>query len=231
MTDERTLAFLRELERTDETVAAELAGLDRLAHETEDVRERAAALAAFLERLPAERERARAASDDTRAELEARRDALARAEAELGEEERRGDGERLAAARRAERRTRDLVRMGERRLAASEADGERLEVKARDAARDSELVLARGAELAAALRERPGLAEGAGEAPASGLDDVARWATNARAALFVARGRLAAERDAVIRQANEVGAAVLGEPLSAQSAALVARRVEETRDR
>ena len=61
--------------------------------------------------------------------------------------------------------------------------------------------------------------------------DLATWATEARAALFVARGRLAAERDAVIRQANELAALVLGEPLSVQSAGLVARRVEQSRPR
>ena len=56
------------------------------------------------------------------------------------------------------------------------------------------------------------------------------WAGRARAALFVARGGLAAERDAVVRQANELGALVLGEPLTAGGPASVARRIEGAPD-
>ncbi|MDQ3857803.1 MAG: hypothetical protein M3327_05050, partial [Actinomycetota bacterium] len=74
-----------------------------------------------------------------------------------------------------------------------------------------------------------GLGSAAGAEAGPTLADVARWATEARAALFVARGRLAAEREALIRQANELGTVVLGEPLASQSAALVARRVEVAR--
>jgi hypothetical protein len=44
--------------------------------------------------------------------------------------------------------------------------------------------------------------------------------------LLVARSQLAAERDAVLRQANELGAVLLGEALPPTSAAAVARRVE-----
>jgi hypothetical protein len=57
---------------------------------------------------------------------------------------------------------------------------------------------------------------------------VAEWGTRARAALLVARSQLASERDAVVRQANELGASVLGEPLPALSAGEIARRVEGT---
>lgn len=229
MTDERTLAFLRDLARTDEAAAAALGELDALARETDDVRARAAGLEAFLARLPDERERVRTALEVARADLESRRAGLADAQAELAEAEKRRDAERLGGARRAEQRARDLVRMAERRLAAVTDESERLEAEADAAARESDAVVARAGEVAAALRGRPSLAEGAGEAPAGGLREVAHWATNARATLFVARGRLASEREAVIRQANEVGAAFLGEPLAAQSAALVARRVEERR--
>ena len=64
----------------------------------------------------------------------------------------------------------------------------------------------------ARLAERPGLPDAAGRAPGESLDELADWATEARAALLVARSNLAAQRDAVIRQANELGALVLGEP-------------------
>ncbi len=61
------------------------------------------------------------------------------------------------------------------------------------------------------------------------LEELAAWATETRAALYVRRAQAAAQREAAIRQANELGSALLGEPLVAQSAALVARRVEEAR--
>ena len=53
------------------------------------------------------------------------------------------------------------------------------------------------------------------------------WSEIARASLFVARGQLSAEREAVIRQANELGALALGEPLSAMGTGALARRVEQ----
>ncbi|MDQ3891244.1 MAG: hypothetical protein M3312_11945, partial [Actinomycetota bacterium] len=76
---------------------------------------------------------------------------------------------------------------------------------------------------------RPQLAEHGGAAPGPGLAGVSTWATSARAALFVARGGLVSEREAVIRQANELGALVLGEPLTSATPSLVARRIEEMR--
>jgi hypothetical protein len=51
----------------------------------------------------------------------------------------------------------------------------------------------------------------------------------AGAALFVARGSVAAERDAVIRQANELASAMLGEPVAAGSVAVVRRQLERNR--
>ncbi len=231
MADECTLAFLRGLERTDETVAAALAELDGLAAETERVRARASELERLLERLPEDRKRVRATLEEASSEIASRRETHERAELELDEAERGDDKRRLAAARRAEVRARDLVGMAQRRLDVAEGEAERREAEARAAKRESEAVVADARELAATLREHRALAAGAGEPPGATLPAVARWATNARAALFVARARLSAEREAVIRQANEVGASVLGEPLSAQSAALVARRVEQAQDR
>jgi hypothetical protein len=96
-----------------------------------------------------------------------------------------------------------------------------------DAADEEAKELARRAgELAGALAERPRLAADAGAPPEESLPGIAEWGTRARAALLVSRGQLAAERDAVIRQANELGSLVLGEPLTTTSAAGVVRRVE-----
>jgi hypothetical protein len=69
------------------------------------------------------------------------------------------------------------------------------------------------------------VAEGAGVAPAAGLRPVREWTREARAAIFVARGSLARERETIVRQANELGTAVLGEPVTALTVAAVTERV------
>ena len=228
MTD-AAVEFIRELERADEEVARVLAELDELARTANEVRVRAVALEAFFLRLPAQRERADAAVADLAREVESRADALERARRELATAEGGRDAERLAAARRLEVRTRDALRTAQRRYDGALAEKERLEAEADERGREVPQVEARAREIATLLRGRPRLAEQAGAEPRPGLAGVAAWAGNARAALFVARGALASERDAVIRQANELGALVLGEPLTASSASLVARRVEQAR--
>ena len=231
MSEDRRIAFLRELERADEAASVVIAELDELAREIDALRERAVELEAFLIRLPAERERLAAGSDAADREVAAARDALAAAEVELAAAEREGKRERLAAARRAEVRTRDALRDAERRATEFRARSERLEEEARGAADETPRLEERARALAAALRGRPRLAERVGEAPGAGLAEIADWASNALAALFVARGGLASERDAVIRQANELGALVLGEPLTSASPSTVARRVEQALER
>ena len=101
-----------------------------------------------------------------------------------------------------------------------------LEADAADAEAEIPVLAGRARELAEALSRRPRLASEAAAAPGPDLERIAEWATQARAALFVARGALAAERDALIRQASELGSAVLGEPIAAAGAAEIVRRVE-----
>ena len=74
---------------------------------------------------------------------------------------------------------------------------------------------------------RPRLTGEAVADPGSGPGGVAEWGTRARAALLVARSQLVTERDAVVRQANELGTALLGEALPPLGTAAVARRVEQ----
>lgn len=231
MLDDRRVAFLRELERADEAASAVLAELDELTTEIEALRARAGELDAFLARLPGERARLAEATGEADREAAATREALAAAEGELAAAEREGKRERIAAARRAEVRTRDVLRGAERRLADLRARSARLEEDAEEAARETPRLEERAHGYADALRGRPRLAERAGVQPAPGLAGVGEWAAHALAALFVARGGLASERDAVIRQANELGALVLGEPLTAASASSVARRVERALER
>jgi chromosome segregation ATPase len=223
---DRRLAFIRELEQADEAVAALLAELDELYEACEAVRGRALELETFYARLPAERAAAARAAEEARAAAGESRAAAERAAEELRAAEASGEGERLAAARRFDVRARDTVRTIERRLREAEQEAERLEGRADAAGEEAKELARRARRLAAALAERPRLAAESGAPPEEGLAGIAEWGTRARAALLVARGQLAADRDAVVRQANELGALVLGEPLTATSAAGVVQRVE-----
>ncbi|MGH3024613.1 MAG: hypothetical protein ACRDNI_13225 [Gaiellaceae bacterium] len=223
---DRRLAFLRELERADEAVAAVLTELEELYADCERVRTRALELEAFLARLPASREAAATAQAESRRAAEEARATVQAAEEELRAADTAGDDEGIAAARRFVLRARDALGIAERRAAAAVEEVARLERETEAAAHEEGILSERSRELATALAERPRLATEAGAAPEPGLAGIADWGTRARAALLVARGQLAAERDAVVRQANELGTLVLGEPLTATSAAGVARRVE-----
>jgi hypothetical protein len=224
--DDRRLAFIRELEQADEAVSVVLIELDELYEECERVRERALELEAFFVRLPDTSTAMSVAVEESGTRAAEAQEAHERALEELRAAEAEDAAERLAAARRFELRTRDALTIAARRLREAEADAARLELGANAAHQESEELGRRAEALAAALRERPRLAGEAGELQGTSLAAIADWGTRARAALLVARGQLAAERDAVVRQANELGALVLGEPLTATSAAGVARQVE-----
>ncbi len=225
MADDR-LALLRELEQADETIAAELADADELYAAVEDLRRRALELQEFLARLPGERaDAAEAVSSADRAREEAR-EAVRQAAAALAEMERRGDPEVLAEARRVEVAARDTLHVIERRAAAARDRAAAIEDRARAAEAETPALEHRAAELAATLARRSRVGGDAVAEPGSGPAALAEWATGARAAVLVARSQIAAERDAVVRQANELAAVVLGEALPTLGAAEAVRRVE-----
>ncbi len=220
MTDERTLAYLQELAEADEAAAAVLADLDQQATGAERIGAEANALRERLAALPVERENARAVREEAEREAEKRRrehDEAAKALAEL-----EGDkhAERVAAAWRDELRTRDLAQAAGHRLVAAQAEEERLD---REESEDRERARALAGE-AHALGEATGH-----PLPGDELAAIADWATETRAALAVARAGRRSEREALIRQASEAGAALLGEPTVAQSPAELVRRLESTR--
>ena len=226
MADDERVAFLGELERADEAVGVELAELDELYDAVEDARRLAVELQELELRLPAEC----SAAADTVAEAERAaaeaQQALAEATEELEAADTAGDPERLAAARRFEIRARDHLHIAERKAASARELAAELDARAEAAGREAAGLEARARELAEALERTPRLTGEAVAGPGRGPDGVAEWGAKARAALLVARSQLAAERDAVVRQANELGAVLLGETLPPTSAAAVARRVE-----
>jgi hypothetical protein len=220
------VALLQELERADETAAAELAEVDRLCVDVLDLRERAHELGAFFRRLRAERAAAAAAAEEAVRALAAARVAAERAAAASARAEGDADAERVAEARRFEVRARDSLHMAQRRAQSAREQMTALEARAEAAERETAALEARARELAALVEPRPRLAHDAVGVPREGAPGIEEWATRARAALLIARSQVEAEREAVVRQANELGALVLGETLPPLGASAVARRVE-----
>jgi len=226
--DERAVAFLRELARADEDAAATLAELDELAAGVDRVRVRAADLEAFFVRFPADRAAALDASGEAELAAAAAHEELVRAEAEATAAEATRDERRAREARHDVVRARDALAMAERGCDEARRAVESLAEREADCERERAELGVEARRLAAALRARPRLAEQAGEEPVGGLAEIEEWGSAARAALFVARSGLATERDAVLRQANELGTVVLGEPHVGTPPGAIADRLERS---
>ena len=219
MTD--LVAYARELEAEDTSLADAIAEVAALRHEAGDLRARATYAVEFLARLPEARASAAAVVEEAERELAHRRVEAAEAEAAL---DRAKKEEELRAARRAVVRTHDLAAAAERKLARVREEQEALEAEARAVEAELPELDRRAAELARRL-EPVHRASDVGR-PEPGAAPVAAWASRAEAALFVARGGLETERERVVRQANELAAAALGEPLVSSSVSRVREQLE-----
>jgi hypothetical protein len=122
-------------------------------------------------------------------------------------------------------RTKDAESTATKRLSRVEAQSEELEHEAERAEREAPALEKRAQQAAVRVTELPRLS--APTAPEAGLPSLIEWGARARAALFGARTSLESERESVVREANELGSAVLGEPLFSSSVAGVRRRLEE----
>jgi signal transduction histidine kinase len=201
---EPLLIFAEELERRDADLGVVLDAVEALQHEIEELRAHAATVAAFLSSFPE-------ALDALERDERAAQDVCAVAERTLREAE-AGEDERVTlqagdALRSAERWVADAA-LARRRLeqdsAARRADGDRLE--------------ARAEVLAGRVHDVP--------APAGGLDGALEWASRARGTLLLEQSTLVRERDAVVREANELLGSVLGEPLTSTAVAGVRAKLE-----
>jgi DNA repair exonuclease SbcCD ATPase subunit len=221
---ETPVEVARELEARDEALAIAIADLLELEQEAERLRGRAGEIEALRERLPAERLPLAERVADARTELERRRAEARHAEEELERAEEKGNREEIAGARRAVVRTKDEASTAAKRVDRLTNTAEDLEREAEAAEREAPALEDDAAKTAARLASAERLS--APEPPAPGLPAVVEWGARAKAALFVARSGLERERESVVREANELGASVLGEPLIAASAAGVRRRLE-----
>jgi hypothetical protein len=215
---EPLLQIADDLERRDEQAAKVLLEVERLQGDVEELRARAGATAEFLRTYPAAH--AQLESDDQAAEdaRAAAERAVADAEAEV--EAARNDADRLAAERHVQQ-ARDRVREAELWSERTRRERIRLALEADERQREAERLEARAHELAG----RPHL-EHAVAPPAGGLHGVLDWGARARGELLVAHAALATERDKVVREATELVASVLGEPLTATGVAGVRDRLQ-----
>lgn len=217
-----SLAFAAELEERDAAVAEKLDVLARLGGRVDRVRERVESLAAFQERLPADREHLDTALADAERDIAATRAALVRAHEAV--ERARSEDARSTARRHEAHAATDLH--------TTEARRDRLVGRRETLSRESENAEVESTALADAVQElstelasAPRVAAPA--PPETGLDGLIEWAARAHASVFVARSGLETERERVVREANELAASVLGEPLYATSVATVRRRLSE----
>ncbi len=222
------LALAAELERRDGAVAARLARVLELAGQAERIGERAAELHALLEDAPARLAQLDAESASARDALRAADAAVEAARRRADEAARRGreEARREAALElgRAEERARDAAA----HLGRVEASAARLRSERASAHEEARLLVDEAGSTAASVARLEGVSASGRDGPGERLDDLPAWAGRVRAALFVVRGQLEGERERVVREANELGASVLGEPVAGASVALVRRRLEQT---
>jgi chromosome segregation ATPase len=185
------LAAVQELEQRDAAVAAAIEAVTAVERSLEELRARAAEAAEELARLPGDRARVAEAR-----EAAARAVDEARAELGAADEERGAAAQRaleLAEAQAAEAAA--AVSAVERRAAAAAVERDRVDDEAR-------LVSDRLSALERIHEVEP---------PSAGLAGALDWTSRARAAVFVARSGLEQERERIVREAEELGAALLGE--------------------
>jgi chromosome segregation ATPase len=213
--DGRAIEDLRRLATQDEQLAEREHGLRELDSEVRRIRERAEGFEAFFAHFEDAGRRAESAVESAEAEVARRRREMGEAEAALAAER---DEERRELARRALARAEDHHSVAEAGLGRARADKEELEQQASAWQEELPLLETRAAELSGQIPD-------AGM-PASGAQALVAWASHAHAELFVAVRQLETERERVIREANELASALLGEPTYGSTVAQALGRVE-----
>lgn len=185
------LDVIRELERRDAATAAAIEAASAVERLLDELRARAAGAAELLARLPGDRQRAAAAREGASAAVAAARASLDAA-----------DEEGAAAARHEFELAEARLADAEATVAAVDRDGAAVEVERDRVDLDKRAVASRLGELERVHEVDP---------PLPGLAGTIEWTSRARAAVFVARSGLEQERERIVREAEELGAALLGE--------------------
>src|SRR5579862_8079691 len=192
---------LRALERRDTELSSFVGKLRMLEEEVDLIRERAGAIAAFFSSYPETENRLRKGITGAETELESRQRELAEARQIVAEAA--NVDARESAAREVDR-ARGHVSIAEGRLVRATDAYEDLERQA-SALPDELRDLVARAELV--TRHLPHT-----DSPAGTPEGLVDWANRAHATLFVAVGQLDAQRDRIVREANELATMLLGEP-------------------
>jgi hypothetical protein len=216
------LAFAVELEQRDAALAERWMLVSDLGHRIDAVGGRASEVNAFLERLPEERAQFERSRTEAAREHEVAQTALAQA-ADATERER--GQEAHEAARRREAHAATDVRIAEERLRRLAGRRDSLERRVDEVTAEAAELERETQALAAELAGTPRVAQPA--PPEPGLAAILEWTARAGAAVLVVRSGLETERDRVVREANELAASVLGEPLYTTSVAIVRQRLEQ----
>jgi chromosome segregation ATPase len=219
--DARHLEIALELEERDGRVADAIAVVRGLEADVAELRARGEYVDEIRSAYPFERSRLDEAIAAARREVTAREAEQAEAQAELA---RAREGEQQQAARRIVQRAADAVGSAQRKLARVEEERAALEREHDGAEAELPRLQARARELGRRLSELPRVARV--EADPADLPGLLDWGSRARAALFVAAGGLENERESIVREANELGAAALGELALTGSVAAVRERIE-----
>lgn len=204
------LAELQALARRDAGLRAESDRLHAVGATVLALRTRVETLVAFLDELPDRRARVDAEVAKAHDDVERRRRELQEAETEL---ERASAEEDRRLAAHARERAADHVAVA--RAAADRAAAARDEL-AREAAEAPHELATLHAE-AGRLSDVP--------APPDDPTELVDWSSRAHASLFVAAGTIDQQRDRLVREANELGSMLLGEPTYGSTVEQVAARV------
>jgi hypothetical protein len=215
------LRIAEELERRDERAGQALLDVERLQAEVDELDAHAAAVAAFMRTLPAAQTAVDVEQQEAAAELDRAVAALRTADEELARVQERGsESVRLEAARVAQH-ARDAHEAAELRVVRAEKERVELEQEAQERGAEAERLEHRGLELAGHPRLEHDV-----PAPATGLHGLLDWAALAHGQLLLAHAALATEQDAIVREATELVASVLGDPLVSTGAAGLRQRLE-----
>jgi DNA repair exonuclease SbcCD ATPase subunit len=213
--DDRAVDDLRQLARLDEELAAAAARLRQLDEQAAELRARAETIDAFFSAYPEEDTRRREAVASARAEVARRERELEEARALLA---RASDDDARAHAQRAVARAEDHLDVARAALARDEREHDELEREAARLPGEVPALERRAHVVADAVPEVP--------EPEAGPRALVEWASRAHAELFVGARQIDAQRDRVIREANELATMVLGEPTYGSTAAQALARVE-----
>ena len=219
------LQIAEDLERRDGLAAEALLDVERLQAEVDGLRAEAGVVAAFLRDAPA---KFAALDEEDRAATEAQSTAdetLRSAEEELARVQERGSDSARLEASRAAQHARDAAEDARLRVARAEKERTRVETEAAERGAEAERMERRGLELSAHPRLEHDVAP-----PATGLHGLLDWAARAHGELLVSHAALATERDKVVREATELLAGVLGEPLAGIGVAGVRERLSQALD-